>query len=98
MTFQGKKNLYVCVNCGQRIITVDRDEGVTPFMIGCREGGGLCPGSAYSTFYTVDQSVTPTHEWYRPDAAEAKKLGRLWRDHLAGGGLKLRKIAEAPRG
>lgn len=33
---KGKKNGYLCRGCGWRIITVNRDEGVTPFMIGCQ--------------------------------------------------------------
>lgn len=28
-------NVYVCQKCGGHTVTVDVDEGVTPFMIGC---------------------------------------------------------------
>lgn len=28
-------NVYVCEKCGGHTVTVDVDEGVTPFMIGC---------------------------------------------------------------
>ena len=28
-------NVYVCRKCGDHTVTVDVDEGVTPFMIGC---------------------------------------------------------------
>src|SRR3974377_965449 len=33
------ENVYTCRKCGGHTVTVDRDEGVTPFMIGCRESG-----------------------------------------------------------
>jgi hypothetical protein len=90
VSFQGKKNVYTCQTCAWKAITVDLVEGVTPFMIGCERP--LCEGDAYSAGYVVDQTLLPTHEWYRPDTKEAKRLGRLWRDHLKGGGLKLRKV------
>lgn len=32
---KGKRNGYTCRSCGWRIVTVNRDAGVTPFMLGC---------------------------------------------------------------
>ena len=34
-----KINVYVCQKCGGLTVTVDVDEGVTPFMLGCRATG-----------------------------------------------------------
>lgn len=31
----GKKNGYTCQGCGWRIVTVNVDDGTTPFMVGC---------------------------------------------------------------
>jgi hypothetical protein len=57
-------NVYICQLCGGHTVTVDVDEGVTPFMIKCRKDvprrfgprgkasiKTSCPGSAYSSFY-----------------------------------------------
>ena len=61
---KGAINVYVCeYNC--LTVTVDRDEGVTPFMIGCKsrsrkdrpikadklDSKGFCIGTARSSFY-----------------------------------------------
>ena len=32
----GKENVYVCEKCGGYTVTIDVDDGVTPFMLGCR--------------------------------------------------------------
>lgn len=93
MSLVGRKNVYTCGTCGWQAVTIDLVQGVTPFMIGCEREG--CRGDAYSAFYRVDQAREPTHEWYRPDAAEARKLGKLWKHHLENGGLKLRLRAAA---
>jgi len=33
---KGKKNGYTCRGCGWRIVTVNRADGVTPFLLGCQ--------------------------------------------------------------
>lgn len=63
---RNRVNVYTCTACGHRTTTVDRDEGVTPFMIGCPE----CDTWAHSAFYQVDQTLAPEFEWYRPTADE----------------------------
>lgn len=77
MKMQGKKNRYTCPKCGWSIVTVDRDEGVTPMFIRC-EGkqcdAGTFPAAA-SSCYRVDQALVPSHEWYRP--TEEQLLERL---------------------
>lgn len=32
----GLLNIYTCTNCLGQIVTIDRVDGTTPFMIGCR--------------------------------------------------------------
>lgn len=33
MNFKGRENVYTCRKCGAYTTTIDRDEGVTPFLI-----------------------------------------------------------------
>jgi len=33
---KGKRNGYTCRGCGWRVVTINRDDGVTPFLIGCQ--------------------------------------------------------------
>lgn len=72
--------------CDHFIITVDRDEGVTPFMVSCEN----CGRPAYSKMYRVAVDITPTHEWYRPTADA--KLSDWEAAHVDKGGLLLRPI------
>jgi hypothetical protein len=86
----GKKNIYVCWNCQDRIITVDRDRGVTPFMIDCTSPGcgGLMASSLYRLFN--GHELRADHEWYRPEPSQA--LAPFEEQHVKNGGLLLRKI------
>lgn len=72
--------------CGAYIVTVDREPGVTPFMLKC----GLCGQMAHSKFYRVQPTLTATHEWYRPDSLAG--LNSHEREHVEKGGLLLRPI------
>lgn len=69
MSFKGLKNLYLC-KCGHGFVSIDLDEGVTPFIITCPR----CNGQATSLCYKIPQAtladVSPVIEWYRPDEAE----------------------------
>lgn len=86
--FQGKRNIYTCDRCHGHVVTWDRDDGVTPFMITCRAGDG-CRGMMTSSMYRVfDQTMRPGFEWYRP--ASAAGLAAAVRDHVERGGLLLR--------
>ncbi len=94
-------NVYTCPECGWQAITINRVEGTTPFQI-CCEGNCRASGwngGAYSSFYQVDQSLTPTHEWYRPTTAgERKKLRNPdTREHVALGGLLIRELPAPAR-
>jgi hypothetical protein len=87
--FRGKINIYTCEKCRGHIVTRDRDDGVTPFMIGCRATLG-CKGMMKSSFYNVfDQDMAEGWEWYRPTHAEA--LTPAEREHVSKGGLLLRR-------
>lgn len=99
MSLKGRENVYTCAKCGGYTVTVDLDEGTTPFMIGCRASGREreCDGLASSAFYPP--GPRPAHippaawEWYRPTRQQAKRLDRKWPgmlDHVARGGLHLR--------
>lgn len=90
---QGAVNVYTCQSCGARLVTKNRDEGTTPFMVGCQRDG--CGGVCYSGFYRVDQSLVPTHEWFRPvSAGERRHLANPdVAEHVKMGGLLLRDLA-----
>lgn len=87
MSDKGRINKYRCV-CGYNMVTIDREEGVTPMMVKCNNCGNMMR----SMWYQVDQSLTPTHEWYMPGRRGIRKLGGALREHVEKGGLLLRKI------
>jgi hypothetical protein len=82
-----KINTYTCNACGKSIVTDEVDKGTTPMFLACRATEG-CSGRMTSGMYQVDQSLTPTFEWYRP-----RKLPRnpAMRQHVEMGGLMIRK-------
>lgn len=94
---QGRENVYTCQTCGGHTTTIDLDEGVTPFMIGCRAKKG-CHGDAYSAFYPKGPRPAhipaPSHEWYKPVGEELASMSEAMQEHVAKGGLNLRKIGE----
>lgn len=92
MEKKGQINLYTCESCDADIVTVNRDDGVTPYMIRCERCGGV----SVSAFYRVDQATTPTHEYYRP--AIVRGMSREAKEHVSRGGLLLRKIEPSPAG
>jgi hypothetical protein len=85
-------NVYICQKCGGHTVTVDVDEGVTPFMIGCRSGHFVkfgrgkarvkksCNGMAHSSFYPrgpkPDYIKEPAWEWFKPTDADLEALYR----------------------
>lgn len=100
---KGRENVYVCEQCGGFTVTVDIDDGVTPFMLGCRALGeeGLCEGLAYSELYPPGPRPphipAPAWEWYKPTAQELKASTPGMQAHAAQGGLFLRKRGELMR-
>lgn len=83
-------NRYTCQKCGGQIVTVDRDEGVTPFMLMCRATGG-CDGHMYSSMY---RGVTgePTYEWRKATPEEFAKASIAMKEHFSMGGLDIHPI------
>lgn len=84
-------NRYICQTCKGQITTVDRDEGVTPFMLGCYATKG-CEGSMYSSFYQVSDG-DPTYEWRKASPEEYAAAGPAMRGHFDQGGLNIHPIA-----
>lgn len=89
-----KLNVYVCPK-KHLTTTVDVDEGVTPFMLGCKMPG--CNEMAQSSFYPKQRPIPmhipmPLWEWYKPDI---NKVSSFERDHVEKGGLLLRRRTSA---
>lgn len=84
-------NAYVCQVCRQRIVTITRDAGTTPFMLACRATPG-CAGLSHSSFYRVPQNLVPEYEWYTPTGREYDGLTPDMRAHVDRGGLDLRRV------
>ena len=87
----GEKNTYVCMTCRKTIVTIDVDEGVTPFTLKCLATEG-CHGIMYSSLYANQAVVqTPTHEWFMPKSF--KGYSREMIEHFQKGGLDIRPVA-----
>jgi len=102
---KGEQNVYTCQKCGGHTVTIDVDEGVTPFMIGCRADRIIekrCEGMAYSNFYP--EKPWPAHipreakwEWYKPTDAELRKnykdddMYAQMKEYVDKGGLDMRR-------
>lgn len=97
LNLKGMKNRYTCQKCGFSFVTVDRDEGTTPFMTVCR-APTACDGFAQSEFYRIDQTLEPVFEWYIPGQAEVRKIrDPHMRHHVDMGGLLLRPVIRVIR-
>jgi len=68
----GKINVYTCQTCRRDIVTIDIDDGVTPFMVTCPE----CGNEAFSHCYEVNQQLRPQWEWFRPTEDQLVELTR----------------------
>jgi hypothetical protein len=88
-------NRYCCEKCHKNIITIDRDEGATPFMIPCMRTAE-CPGPMTSRFYQVEEVWgEPTYEWRKPTKKEYKKMSAAMKQHIDQGGLNIYPIKAA---
>ncbi len=83
--FNGKKNVYICEHCGHGFVTLDCEEGVTPFMTGCLNCGAL----AKSMMYNIPQQLlgTPAVRWIRPKKSTWGRFPPGIQQHLEKGGL-----------
>jgi hypothetical protein len=87
-----KINKYICQTCAGSIVTVDIDEGVTPFTLNCRATQG-CGGKMISEMYRVDQSLKPEFEFYKVTERKLKRMDAATADHCRRGGLLIRRSA-----
>jgi hypothetical protein len=83
--FKGKKNVYMCGDCGHGFISKDVDEGTTPFMTSCLN----CDGHAKSMFYKIPQDILGRAAvlWIKPPVKDWKHFSKATQDHLKRGGL-----------
>ena len=90
-----RRNAYICKTCNGVIITVDHDEGVTPFMLLCR-ATPKCKGAMYSQFYRgalVEGSLPAQFEWRKATYKEYAKASKPMQQHFDAGGLDIHPIA-----
>ena len=94
MSRVGKHNNYRCFKCGKSIITIDRDEGVAPWMLICRATPN-CKGMMYSSFYRItiiDFLRQPQWEWCKPTPEQYSDASPGMREHFDKGGLDIYPI------
>lgn len=73
-----RRNIYICQGCAEPVVTVDVDEGVTPFMIPCM----LCGATMHSLFYPKKHYLYNMHrvrfEWSKPTKEDIQKCVDNW--------------------
>lgn len=99
MEAAGLINIYIC-SLGHKTVTINCDDGVTPFLIKCRGNWpGECSEMAQSSMYRVSQGLhLPQWCWYSPNEEEIKDVVAENLDHVKRGGLLLRRLDSATRG
>lgn len=85
-------DIYECSNCGEELLTMYADKGVTPFTIPCI----LCNGTM-KHIKTVqgDPGTRRVLKWYRPSLEETLEINKRtpWMiDHILNKGLILEKL------
>ena len=84
----GKVNCYVCSSCKDITKSVNKDAGVTPFIIVCS-----CGNFAQSTFFNdIVPDKKPKIEFYRPTLEELSELNEAEVTHVLMGGLIEKEI------
>jgi hypothetical protein len=104
---QNRLNAWRCEECDFPFLAFDRHPGATPMMVSHRafEPDTDCTGMCASVFYNREgiyraaidlgqggQQIRPSHEWYRPSAAELRRAEPAVRHHVAQGGLLVREV------
>lgn len=84
-------NRYTCQKCRGSIVTVDADEGTTPFMLGCRATEG-CNGDMHSSFYRVAGTPAPQFEWRKATPEEYAAADPAMQQHFDMGGLDIHPL------
>lgn len=99
-SFEGMKNIYLCSSCGHGFVSLDLDDGTTPFMTSCLNPA--CKEMASSMFYRCPQemlaNVQPAIEWYKPTKAQMLKKPPHAKHHVEMGGLLSRPFGSAGTG
>lgn len=85
--FKGKKNIYLCSDCGHGFVSQDRDAGVTPFMTTCLNCGSMARSMMYAAPQEILADVHPAVTWITPPKNEWGKYTPSTRQHLEKGGL-----------
>lgn len=89
------KNMYTCLACSFRVVTVNLVAGTTPMFLTCRADTN-CGDRMVSSGYRLPlDAPAPTFEWYRPSQKKISRLRHIdsaTADHVEKGGLLLRKI------
>ena len=83
-----QRNSYLCKKCLGIVVTIDIDEGVTPFMMKCRADPG-CGGESYSAMYRNVPNIKPHYLWRKPTPDEYKASSKDTKNHFDQGGLDL---------
>ena len=90
-----KINAWDCPECKKPTVTVERVEGVTPMLLGCRATPG-CRGMASSRWYRNCEGLTPTFEWVKKSAEWARRHSPTMFHHVDNGGLVIERLSELP--
>lgn len=82
--------MYRCRKCGGQIVTMDVDQGVTPFLIGCRADAD-CDGNMESSFYRIPNNPRNIVNfiWRKATAKEITRMDGWSQQHAEQGGLFL---------
>ena len=90
----GKRNAYTCGSCRSFIITLDRDEGATPFLIPCvvqRNCSGIMQSALYRGLL-VNGEEEVTHEWRKATTVDYRAANTGLKAHYDQGGLALHSV------
>ena len=92
MSFKGKKNIYLCKSCGHGFVSIDQDEGTTPFTTTCLNCSKYVESMLYAAPQEMLKDISPAVVWYTPDKAEFANLSKGSKDHVEMGGLLSRVV------
>lgn len=96
MSFKGKKNIYLCPSCGHGFVSLDVDEGTTPFMTKCLNCSDMAQSMCYAAPQEVLGRIAPALEWYLPSPNAVKKMSPAVKSHVEKGGLISRLTGARP--
>lgn len=72
MELKDKRNAYTCTGLAEHVtLTINRADGVTPFIIRCPKCGKDSQSHCYR-LNVIDQFIVPSHEWVKLDTDELR--------------------------